>query len=264
MKKQIIVLVALASLAAGYTTAYAAAGSAGGGIVGSKHDMNMWIAQYGGTKDAEARVCAYCHTPHHAVDPTTEVLVTVGLDTVPYTAYAPLWSRAIDYTKGYDQYNSATFDPSVEGKFYDPLAGPSRLCMSCHDGSVAADSYYGVTAGTAETGDDLLSLGGGKHIAIGSNMGLSNDHPIGFIYDEMVANTDNELKTADAVFIGGTKTIGSVMAEVAGKKVMTCASCHDVHNGDAVINRPVGGRGYFLLAKQEKSDICLSCHDKDQ
>jgi len=266
MKKQIISLVALASIAAGYTMAYAAAGSNGGGIVGSKHDMNLFLTTNGGVKDTDTRTCAYCHTPHHAAAPGQMVDVTVGPDTVSYEAYTPLWSRTL--TNGnYDQYGSATFNPAADGKFYDPMAGPSRLCMSCHDGSIAVDSYYGKTGTVAERGDDQMNYFGSNHFAVGLSSGLSNDHPVGFVYDELALDTVKyELKPATATFAGGTKTIDSAMTEVQGVgRVMTCASCHDVHNGPSVLNKaPASGRGYFLLASQTDSALCLSCHDKNK
>ncbi len=271
MKKQIITLVAVASIAAGYTMAYAAAGSNGGGIVGSKHDMNVFLTTNGGVKDTDTRTCAYCHTPHHAAAPGQTVDVTlVGLNgnpdtTVTYEAYTPLWSRTLQ-NGGYAQYVSASFNPTVDGKFYDPMAGPSRLCMSCHDGNIAVDSYYGKTGTVTQLGDDQMNYFGSNHFAIGLNSGLGNDHPVGFVYNDMQSDAKYELKASTETFAGGTKTIDSAMTQVDGVgKIMSCASCHDVHNGPAVLNKnPASGRGYFLLASQTDSALCLSCHDKNK
>ncbi len=266
MKKQIITLVAVASIAAGYTMAYAAAGSQGGGIVGSKHDMNLFLTTNGGVKDTDTRTCAYCHTPHHAAAPGQMVDVQVGGATVSYEVYSPLWSRTLS-NGNYDQYVSATFNPALDGKAYDPMMGPSRLCMSCHDGSIAVDSYYGKTGTVAQRGDDLMNYFGSNHFAIGGSYGLANDHPVGFVYTDMQSDTIKyELKGVTSTFIGGTKSILSVLTDIPGVgAVMTCASCHDVHNGPAVLNKtPASGRGYFLLASQTDSALCLSCHDKNK
>jgi len=267
MKKQLITVLALAGLAAGSTMAYAAAGSNGGGILLSKHDMNVFIANNGGVADTDARVCAFCHTPHHAADPTATSTFTHadGTTQTTYNVYLPLWSRAID-NGPYDQYVSETFNPDTDNRFYDPLAGPSRLCMTCHDGTIAVDSYYGQERNSVTTGDDDINYFGSGHFAIGASYGLSNDHPVGFVYDVMQADSDYELNASSSTFKNGTKTINSVLSDiqgVAGGRVMTCASCHDVHNGSAVGNTsPASGRGYFLLAPQANSDICLSCHAK--
>jgi len=264
MKKIIALSVVVAGIAAGATLSCAATGSQGGGIVGSKHDMNVFVAANGGVKDTDQRVCAYCHTPHHAADPTQKATTLVGSTTVEYDVYLPLWSRAVP-AGGYAQYKSATFDPKSENKFYDAMAGPSRLCMSCHDGVIAADSYYGKTNNTTSVGDDQINYFGSGHFAIGQSNGLANDHPVGMEYDAMVANTNYELKAKTSAFIGGTKTIAATLTTIDNKGIMTCASCHDVHNGPDVKNTaPASGRGYFLLASQVDSAICLSCHDKNK
>ncbi|TSK05087.1 MAG: hypothetical protein FPO08_16380 [Geobacter sp.] len=266
MKKQLIAAVALAGIAAGASIAFAAAGSNGGGILGSKHDMNVFITNNGGTLDTDGRVCAYCHTPHHAADPTLTSTFTATDGTLTtYNIYVPLWSRSVD-NGPYDQYVSETFNPDKNNQFYDPLAGPSRLCMTCHDGTIAVDSYYGQTRNSVTAGADDMNYFGTGNFAIGKNFGLANDHPVGFVYDVMQADPNYELNVSTSQFKNGTKTIDSVLSDiqgVTGGKVMTCASCHDVHNGTAVGNTaPASGRGYFLLAPQKDSDICLSCHNK--
>lgn len=285
MKKQIISLVALAGFAMGATIAYGAAGSAGGGIVGSKHDMNIFIKdKVGGIADKEGRVCAYCHTPHHAkgidsngafqvemADPSN----TVGATTpgkLFYNVYSPLWSRTIDTSKTYDQYVSATFNPAAQNKPYDPLIGPSRLCMTCHDGVVAADSYYGQTGNTVTAGTDEINMFGSGNFAVGKNNGLSNDHPIGMRYSDYNANPF-ELNADTTTFQGGGKAIKDVLfADTTAvdpvKDFVTCASCHDVHNGPEVGNTTANGlvqagRGYFLRSSQKDSTFCLVCHKKN-
>jgi len=270
MKKQIITLVAVASIAAGYTMAYAAAGSNGGGIVGSKHDMNLFLTSYGGNVDTDLRTCAYCHTPHHSNGINEAVTVDVGQDSDPlnditYDIYAPLWSRTTG-NGGYAQYQSATFNPDLDGEFYDAMAGPSRLCMTCHDGSIAADAYYGqVGSAAANRGTDALEYFGSGEFAVGANFGLMNDHPVGFDYNVVASQTGKyELKPSSSTFATSGKTIANTLSEVAGMQIMTCASCHDVHNGNDVKNTaPASGRGYFLLAPQANSALCLSCHDKN-
>ncbi len=276
MKKQLITVLALAGIAAGATLAFAAEGSHGGGILKSKHDMNMYVGSHGGKLDKDQRVCAYCHTPHHSVGIGATAMVDIDKDGAAdldglgnetfYEVYYPLWSRALNPTATIDGYVSQTFNPT--GKFYDPLAGPSRLCMTCHDGTIAADSYYGETNGSANAGDDQLVMWSMGNFGIGKGDSLSNDHPVGFVYKDMADDdTKYEIKDQSSTFIGTQKTIDSALTDIAGVgKVMTCASCHDVHNGNAVQNKPLAagesGRGYFLLAAQKDSAICLSCHDK--
>ncbi|SHI77156.1 Doubled CXXCH motif (Paired_CXXCH_1) [Malonomonas rubra DSM 5091] len=209
----------------------------GTGIVDSKHDMRGYAEANGGARDQFERVCAYCHTPHHAVE---------DLD----ADYMPLWSRTVT-SEVFVEYDSATFDGYSEMAlddfgFPDPVAGPSRLCMGCHDGAVAIDAYYG-DPGTAlmVEGDAFLEIG------VGLNGDLTNDHPIGFNYLN-VASADDEINPATSTFSGGAQ-VADVLYEGS---IMTCATCHDVHNG------PTVNEAWFLYGLQEDSEFCTTCHAK--
>jgi len=59
--------------------------------------------------------------------------------------------------------------------------GVSKLCLSCHDGTVALDSYGGVNGSTIITGSALLGTD------------LSTSHPISMKYDAALASTDGKL-----------------------------------------------------------------------
>ncbi len=311
MKKQVITLAALAGLAMGATIAhgYNASGgsSAGGGIVGSKHNMNLFLTAQGKSGDVENRVCAFCHTPHHAIGTDATVAITdttgnpkgpIGYDSgnvdslgnpvYVYNVYSPLWSRDLSQLKtSYDAYKSATFDPVAAGKAYDNLIGPSRLCMTCHDGVVAADAYYGQTGTAGISGDDQINMFASGNFAVGLDKGLSNDHPIGFKYNDFYKQsyngyTDYELrdptlakvpKAGESDLTASGKTIQQVLwtdptSNINGidNAFVTCASCHDVHNGPDVGNtNPVTAkRGYFLRGTQNNSYFCLTCHDKNR
>lgn len=206
----------------------------GSGIVDSKHDMRGYAEANGGERDQFERVCAYCHTPHHAVE---------DLD----ADYMPLWSRTVT-SEVFVEYDSTTIDGVQAG--IDPVMGPSRLCMGCHDGAVAIDAYYG-DAGTATMveGDAFLEIG------VGLNGDLSNDHPIGFDYND-VALADDEINDASAAFSGGATVADVLYDDGFGGAIMTCATCHDVHNG------PTVNEGWFLYGLQADSEFCVTCHAK--
>ncbi|TGU70286.1 cytochrome C [Geomonas terrae] len=233
--KKITILTAIAGLTLGASLAYGYTAD-GGGVVGSKHDMNMLS---GAAPDAQGRVCAFCHTPHHKVEATE-------LD------YNPLWSHKVNVDTSFAPYESVTFNSTIAG---DPLAGPSRLCMSCHDGVIAVDQHYGNT-GTALGGK--ITADGFGDIAIGKFADLSNDHPIGFdlngihtkdagIRDTLKAPNNTTLNTQPITTLGFNNGKGQLL--------MTCASCHDVHNKD---NKDTA----FLYEKQLNSQFCVMCHDK--
>lgn len=234
---------ALIGLSLGATLAFADV-NAGTGIVGSSHDMNKFTSS-----DPYGRVCAYCHTPHHAIEPGTN-----GAD------YLPLWSHQLT-TQNYTKYDSSSLVADIQ----DPLVGPTRLCMSCHDGVVAIDQHYGST-GTmfqipGRVGDVFDSTGSMKKgsIGVGTNGDLSNDHPVGFLYDDVVAKMPNDIFPSSTSFINNLA--GKKISDCLTNGYMTCATCHDVHNKDNVAD---AGNTYnfFLYAPEQGSQICLSCHNK--
>ena len=209
----------------------------GTGIVDSKHDMRGYAEANGGARDQFERVCAYCHTPHHAVE---------DLD----ADYMPLWSRTVT-SEIFTEYDSVTFEGF--NTLVDPVVGPSRLCMGCHDGAVAIDAYYGAPGtATMVEGDAFLEIG------VGLNGDLSNDHPIGFDYEQAVLDdVSQEINVSSTVFGGGSKTIAEVLYDDGfGGAIMTCATCHDVHNSPGVVD------GWFLYGEQANSAFCTTCHNK--
>lgn len=253
MLKKVAVALAMTGLMAGMAYAGTAAKS---GINGSAHDINTW----GGATDSLGRTCAFCHTPHAAMDTST----------------GPLWNHA-ESTQTFTAYTWKSPANTALGTITNPLTGPSQLCMACHDGVVAVDSHN--SNGSTLTGNVTGAITGAAKI--GTN--LKQTHPIGFDYEaaalarngatKNVAGSETEIIVPATGFLAvaaGTTfdtharttlgktdiTIGSTLfTDSTGKKIMTCASCHDVHN---TTNEDV----YFLRAKESGSTICLSCHVK--
>jgi hypothetical protein len=241
------------------------------GVLNSVHDMRGYTTGVTDTTVGgidQQRVCAFCHTPHHA-------LADTGNGPAPIE-YLPLWSHEIN-TLTFNGYQSTTLQSTAYGS--DILVGPSRLCMSCHDGTVAIDTHYTQSGSSKLTNDQFNNPGVGWG-ANGGGGDLTNDHPVGFDYnavagattqDTPVAMTStsdgyinpssvqfkNRPSGAPAVTIAdrlykplGTSTVG----------IMTCATCHDVHNrknGDEAI-----GINYLVMAPQRDSSLCLTCHIK--
>ncbi len=183
-------------------------------IVGSGHDFsaNAW---------ANTEICLPCHTPHNAM----------------VVSQSPLWNHELTASTFtvYDNTVSSTFDATT-----GQPDGNSKLCLSCHDGSVALENFGGTTTGTTYvTGNALLGTD------------LRNDHPISFTYDAALATTDGGVYNPTTQTSGLGSTINADML-FAGK--MQCASCHDVHNGSGIA---------FLLRKSNTgSALCLTCHNK--
>jgi hypothetical protein len=197
----------------------------------------------------------------------------------------PLWNHTLPETTDWQSYVWAT--PLNSGLAQDPLIGPSRLCMSCHDGVIAIDQH-----GPAMAQDGTNAIGNGdptstKNIG-NSTKDLTNDHPIGFSWDAALqarniswgggAYSTKEIAEKGERFVtalvapsgnlypnharNGKRTVGDVLYN---GDIMTCASCHDVHNKDNVqpsVNNSGLPVNYFLWADQNESMICLSCHIK--
>jgi hypothetical protein len=269
MMKKLAILLAIASITASASMALAG-GAPKTGINGSMHDINV---AGGGTYKADQfnRTCAFCHTPHNAL--------SSGL------VAAPLWNHA-QSTVTLDPYVWASPLNATIAINADPLIGPSRLCMGCHDGVTAVDSHGsagsfngGVTKMTSSY-TDALSNTAKRYIT-----DLTVTHPIGFKYaDAQAKRTDgSQLVDPNTGFIAdnalnyaasastfntnsrsglstGTKTINNVL--YGG--YVTCASCHDVHNSVNAAPAPstTNPYNYFLYAQEEGSAICLSCHIK--
>jgi hypothetical protein len=254
MKK--VVLIAMLMMFAA-STSYAALGDGmpGDGVLGSKHDMNTIS---GLEDDNQGRVCAFCHTPHHKED-------LLG-------NYNPLWSHT-PYLGEMLPYESASFTADNQGAI-DPLIGPSRLCMSCHDGVIALDQHYGTThAGTAPSGRFALNgfaAYANKEVAIGLGNDLGSTHPIGFDVDQIgldsggnvlggfefqatqglipgsKADIYDDTFTGRRWMLGGTvddatrPTIAEGLYDESGDGTgpfyFTCLTCHDVHNKRNVAN----------------------------
>ena len=250
MMKKLVTAAALVAMGATAAFAAPAFNAPATGVVNSVHNINTLP---GATVDAQARVCAFCHTPHHAlIDPTGDE--------------QPLWSHQYTgYINNWTPYHSPTLDANIT----DPLMGPSRLCMSCHDGVVAADQHYGIAGTKVGLGGDGF---GGRDIGLADasgNANFSNDHPIGFDYTLVAGKapatgSDKGIfGAAGRTFKGNTNNPTITVADTLYKgQFMTCATCHDVHNKDNATNIAASTRNYFVYAPQDGSQLCLTCHDK--
>ncbi len=205
-----------------------------GTIVGSEHDFSAdgWSG---------GEICVACHTPHNADTSVND---------------APLWDH--DPTSlTYDVYTSSTMNSGTPGQ---PGAS-SRLCLSCHDGTVAIDSFGGNTGSNFMTGSEAV---GAPTAGSGANGDLSDDHPISITYDTALATADPGLfnPTSTNVTIGeaGDRTqTGSISQVMLIGDQLQCSSCHDVHNTFTV----AGTNGKPLLkVSKAGSALCLTCHNK--
>jgi predicted CXXCH cytochrome family protein len=194
-------------------------------VVGSKHDMRFIVDD----EDTD-QVCVFCHTPHQ---------------TAEANAQYPLWNKKIS-TNTFGVYKSPTFDATDVAEIGGKGAGSqsvSALCMGCHDGSVAVNSLYRLpndgSPGTPWFVPEIYSL----------NKTLSDDHPINFTYDTVLATKDGSLTPP----VSSSRVDNSTPYLPLFEGKLQCASCHNVHNPEY---RP------FLRSSIDSSKLCLRCHVK--
>ncbi|MDH3441317.1 MAG: hypothetical protein OEM63_11240, partial [Gammaproteobacteria bacterium] len=146
-------------------------------IVGSVHDFS---GQTTWTQNANAELCIVCHTPHNALSPDDGPLWNRTLTAATFTTY---------------EVNAANRPGSdLDGTGFGQPTGVSKLCLSCHDGSIAIDSFGRAGDGTPFTaGTEFIdSFGPNRNIGeVTAGTGnLSNDHPVAFTFPTAVADPE--------------------------------------------------------------------------
>ncbi len=210
------------------------------GVADTKHNLSTSHTAAGQTiySSDQPEICIFCHTPHDAIKNNN----------------IPLWNHELSTTASYGVYTSPTInatDITNVGGVTAATATVTSLCLSCHDGTVALNSFNNPSNINPTT--TMVGTTGGKLPAGNSNLGsdLTNDHPVNFTYDSTLATNDGFLRNpVDAVGSGltnGTKLFG-------GK--VQCASCHDPHqsqdpSGKAFVRHTMNGSG-----------LCYGCHTK--
>lgn len=187
-------------------------------IGGSGHDFSAdaW---------SNGEICLPCHTPHNANTTMTD---------------APLWNHEVNLAQVYTIYSSPTLNYTV-----NQPGTVSKACLSCHDGTIAVDSFTtGMGAGTTfiDALNPLADLG----------TDLSDDHPIGIDWS---TGLHSSFVWGAICFNCHTGNIGvdPPVVSVYNDR-MECPTCHDVHNKM--------GLPKLVRVTMAGSQLCLTCHDK--
>jgi hypothetical protein len=200
-------------------------------ILGSAHDFK---ARYNG---ASYTLCNFCHIAHK-------------FGSAPTGPGYLLWEHTLSSTPSYGVYTSDSMASTPTD-----LGGQltvSNLCLSCHDGTVAINSWYEpqnnkfyqpITQGTDFMPDDTTVRD------------LTKQHPVNFTYpDATTAANIGMLPAADSKSLDGNGTV-----PLYGGK-MQCATCHDPHAGDSS-----GTHLFFRIfpstaAQTATGSFCVYCH----
>ena len=123
--------------------------------------------------------------------------------------------------------------------------GASRVCLSCHDGTVALNRYGGPVLGSS--GPDRFLTGRAN-----LKTDLSDDHPISFPYTEELAISAN--------LVSPTLLKGPVKLDKNG--LLQCTACHNAHDNEfgnflVMNNGDPAKPGYNATVP---SPLCVTCH----
>ncbi len=182
-------------------------------VVGGPHNLSA-----GGTGPvraaSETEVCIFCHAPHNT------------------SPIQPLWNRALP-PDGYSIYTSRALDANP-----GQPTGASKMCLSCHDGTIALGAVVSRGAPIAMAGGVTTMQNG--HGRIGTD--LRDDHPVSFTYDAALSAREPKLRSPAAL---------PAEIKLDANQELQCTTCHDAHNDS---------NGAFLVAPNAASQICTSCH----
>lgn len=185
-------------------------------ITNSAHDFSVYSWSGG-------EICKPCHTPHFA-----------------NRSVSPLWNHTL---------TNATYliSGGTQSAARD-MDAVSRLCLSCHDGTVALDSFGGASGSTYMPGSDTI----GKD--------LRDDHPIGnqALYPPRPTPVWWSAEFRDASGLPPEIRLQAWLNPSSSRPsqpdmVVGCTTCHNAHN-----------RGYphLLNMANAASALCMTCHIK--
>ncbi|MBI3802394.1 MAG: hypothetical protein HY282_01350 [Nitrospirae bacterium] len=194
-------------------------------------------------------VCVFCHTPHGASQEGVKIR-------------APIWNRNLSpaHYQMYDQVWSKSFEakPNAPGR----PTGYSRLCLSCHDGTIALGSVLNKpgSGGYDPTGLNPIQMeyptgqrpaGPPGSMPVGEGptqqatrvigRDLRNDHPISMTFDTELLSKDSEFVNPGPPirrpFTQSTPTPLSPLRRATGNSTevfdsVQCTSCHNPHQVD--------------------------------
>ncbi len=189
--------------------------AASAGVRNSMH--NLSAEGYGDTYLGKpGEICFFCHAPHR-----------------PSGSMAATWDQ-FDSTVTYLPYESSTLKARV-----GQPTGASKLCLSCHDGTVAMGSVRNREGKRKPRGAGRFL--GRERSKLGVD--LRDDHPISFDYDTELFSKNDEL-------IHPSSLTDAVQLDPSGQ--MQCTSCHAAHDNTY---------GKFLVTSTRESELCLNCHN---
>lgn len=224
------------------------------GVENTKH--NLSTSGPGPIKAAtEDQICIFCHTPHAAIT-------------------IPLWNHTLSqasYTVPSGTMEAWTTMLSIPE---NPPDGDSRLCLSCHDGTIAIGSV--VNLGGIATTISMQDSGAGHLTPEGmlsesapgfTGTNLSGHHPVsievseGLLTDKNTQCENNEVSfricypEKPVVLRPTDNRYGAGLSSGVG---VQCSSCHDSHDNTygKFLRLPYGDTPWEI----DTTPLCTKCH----
>ncbi len=203
----------------------AVAGLAQQSVLDTSHNLSVTGPNPQIHAASETEVCKFCHTPHNA------------------STQAPLWNRS-DPGGSYTMYWEPTMNAYPSQAAAPQPNGASKLCLSCHDGTIALGAT--VSGGTIQMSGGITTMPVSSGAYFGTD--LSGHHPISFTVTDALVAANNSAGDVPLKTVAEMRS-GPVVSLDPSDRVQ-CTSCHDPHHD------PFGG---FLRAPSE-DQVCLGCH----
>ena len=182
---------------------------------------NLSVSGRGQIKSvSETRVCIFCHSSHTA------------------SSEGPLWNHQTTQSGQFKTYERST----LVGRPEQPN-GATKLCLSCHDGTIAVGAIRGLDrAIPMQNVGSEGEIPEGRPSRIGTD--LSGTHPVSirFRQDAAISKANLRWPPFDPDGVVGTDSDGFVQ----------CTSCHDPHG--------TRSEKYPFWRKQSFAQVCRVCH----
>jgi len=245
-----------------------------GTIVGSPHDFSTVTTPHtdpitGPETTWNFRgneLCRVCHIPHDnesnpgALDSNGNPFLLWN-----HTASSQAYTPYAIYSSFTDNLGNPVATPVV-----GQPDGISKLCLGCHDGTVALDDFDKNVGGAFQGTTTFISDMAADALIPATAGDLRRTHPISVTYDDaLYVHGQPEFKSASTTF-GNSGSISDILDQ--GE--VQCSSCHDVHNQEAVAgshllrvavsaaNDLAAGMNPPTYPNGLPSHLCLSCHNK--
>lgn len=178
----------------------------------------------------ETRICVFCHTPHSQ------------------RVEKALWNRG-EAEGPFLHYTSPSMD-AKEATALRPLTGSSKLCMACHDGTVALGAFGRRRSPEPMTGTESGRIPPRSRSNLGHD--LSGSHPVSLrVTPELVA--ENNARDSLLAPVEAMRSDPDVHLDASGE--IQCTTCHDPHD-----DSNFESSGVHFYRKPRFSDVCTVCH----